>query len=270
MIITRRRPKTKRDYKIYLNDKRLRQEDAIKYLRIIIDRRFDFNAHIQYTTGKCIRFIYSLSKSAKVNWGLRHDVFRIIYSRAILAILTYGTPVWKESLHRKSNASKFKRIQRLINIKIAKAYRNTLHEALSVLTGIPPILTELGNLTQLYHITRRNESDGLYDAPQDYRKWPHPVKGIELKDKRDDANYTIEIYMDGRKNEKGVGSGIAIFIDGSLTFQMRDKLADKCSNNQAKQLAIAKALEKVRNLHQVQGNQRTLAIHSDSRITMRQ
>jgi hypothetical protein len=148
------------------------------------------------------RLIYSLSKSAKVNWGLRHDVLRIIYSGAILPILTYGTRVWKESLHRKSNASKFKRIQRLINIKIAKSYRNTSHEALSVLTGISPILTELENLTQLYHITRRNESDGLYDAPQDYRKRPHPAKGIELKDKRDDANYTIEIYTDGRKKTK--------------------------------------------------------------------
>jgi hypothetical protein len=34
---------------------------------------------------------------------------------------------------------------RLINIKIAKAYRTTSHEALCVLTGIPPILTELEN-----------------------------------------------------------------------------------------------------------------------------
>jgi ribonuclease HI len=45
-------------------------------------------------------------------------------------------------------------------------------------------------------------------------------------------------------------------------------LAEKCSNNQVEQLAIAKALGKVRNLHQLQNNQRTLAIHTDSRITL--
>jgi hypothetical protein len=98
-----------------------------------------------------------------------------------------------------------------------------------VLTGIPPILIELENLTQLYHITHRNELDGLYDAPKNYKEWPHPAEAIEPKNKRDDTNYVTEIYTDDSKNEKGVGSGIAIFIDGNLTFQLRYKLADKCS-----------------------------------------
>jgi hypothetical protein len=74
MIITRRRPKMKREYKIYLNNTAIRQEETIKYLGIIIDKRLNFNAHIDYTTGKCIKLIHALSKSAKVNWGLRHDV----------------------------------------------------------------------------------------------------------------------------------------------------------------------------------------------------
>ena len=62
----------------------------------------------------------------------------------------------------------------------------------------------------------------------------------------------IEIYMDGSKNEKGVGSGVAIFINGSLTLQLQYKLAEKCSNNQAEQLAIMKALIKLRDMHKVQ------------------
>jgi hypothetical protein len=93
MIITRRRHKIKRDYKIYLNNKQLRQENTLNYLGIIIDRRFNFNAHIEYTTGKRIKFTHALSKLAKVNWGLRHDVLRIIHSGTILRILSYGAPV---------------------------------------------------------------------------------------------------------------------------------------------------------------------------------
>jgi len=98
MILTRRKPKIKRDFKIYLNNKILQQEDTIKYLGIVTDRRFNFNEDIEYVTGKCIKLIHALSKSAKINWGLRHDILRIIYTGAILPILSYGAPVWIECL----------------------------------------------------------------------------------------------------------------------------------------------------------------------------
>jgi hypothetical protein len=83
MVITRRKPKNKRDFKIYLNNKKLQQEDTIKYLGTIIDRRFNFSEHIEYVTGKCIKLIHTLPKSDKINWGLRHEVLRIIYTGVI-------------------------------------------------------------------------------------------------------------------------------------------------------------------------------------------
>ena len=79
MILTRSRQKTKRDYKIHLKNTQLRQENTIKYLGIIIDRGFNFNEHIDYTMGKCIRLIHALSNSTKFNWALRSNVLRIIY-----------------------------------------------------------------------------------------------------------------------------------------------------------------------------------------------
>ena len=132
----------------------MRQEETIKYLGIIIDKRLNFNAHIDYTTGKCIKLIHALSKSAKVNWGIRHDVLRMIYFGAILPILSYGAQVWVDSLQRKGNALKLRRIEILTNIKIAKAYRTTSHEAPCVLTGIAVVIIELENTARLYHITR--------------------------------------------------------------------------------------------------------------------
>jgi len=268
MIITRRRLKIKREYKIYLNNTIMRQEETIKYLGIIIDKRLNFNAHIDYMTGKCIKLLHALSKSAKVNWGLRHDVLRMVYSGAILPILSYGVQVWVDSLQRTSNASKPMRIQRLTNIKIAKAYRTTSHEALCLLTGITPVVIELETTAKLHHITRGKNQDGLYDAPVNHRRWAHPAKAIELKNKRDDMHYKLEICTDCSEPEKAVGSGVAIFVDGSLTHQLRYKLAEKCSNNQAEQLAIVKALTKLSSMHTIQGNQRTTVIHTDSRITL--
>ena len=95
--------------------------------------------------------------SAKINWGLRHDVRRIIYNGAILPILSYEAPVWIECLNRKHNAIKLKRVQRLINIKIARAYCTTSQEALCVLTGMTPIFIELGSQVKIYHTTRGKE-----------------------------------------------------------------------------------------------------------------
>jgi ribonuclease HI len=45
------------------------------------------------------------------------------------------------------------------------------------------------------------------------------------------------------------------------------KLAEECSNNQAEQLEIVKALEKLQDFRHLQEGQRSAAIHTDSKIT---
>jgi hypothetical protein len=200
------------------------------------------------------KIIHALSKSAKINWGLRHDVLRIIYTGAILPILTYGAPIWIECLKRKHNVTKLKRVQRLINTKIARAYRTTSYEALCVLTGITPIHIELRSQAKCYYIARGKARDGLQDAPKYYRNWPRPAEEIEIKEKCESRGYAIEVYTNGSKSKSGVGSGIVIFVHKHLEFQLMYKLAERCSNNQAEQLGIAKALEKIQDLNHMQGN----------------
>jgi len=106
---------------------------------------------------------------------------------------------------------------RLDNIKIAKAFRTTSYETLSVLTRITPILIELGNRAKFYLIAREMNKKDSYDAPKDYRKWTHPAETIEMKEKCG----RIEVYMDGSKIKNGVGSEIAIFFDKHLNFQLK-------------------------------------------------
>jgi hypothetical protein len=154
MIITKKRPRNRREIKIFLNNKILQQTDMMNYLGITIDRRLNFNQHINKITGKSIKIVHALSRSAKINWVLWHDILRIIYTGAILPILSYGAPVWIECLKKKHNAIKLKRVQRLMNIKMAKAYRTTSYETLCVLTGMTPILIELENQAKIYHNNR--------------------------------------------------------------------------------------------------------------------
>ena len=52
-----------------------------------------------------------------------HYTHRTVHEGATVTILTYGVPIWVEALRKSKNLTKYKRIQRLMNIKIAKAYR---------------------------------------------------------------------------------------------------------------------------------------------------
>jgi hypothetical protein len=52
----------------------------------------------------------------------------------------YGAaPIWVEAIRKNKNLTKYKRIQRLINIKIAKAYRTISYDASCLIAGVRPI-----------------------------------------------------------------------------------------------------------------------------------
>ena len=80
MLITRRKRKERKDLEVYLNNKLLRQVKTMKYLGIIIDNKLTFREHIIQATEKCRKIIFALSKSAKLNWGLRHKALKTIYT----------------------------------------------------------------------------------------------------------------------------------------------------------------------------------------------
>ena len=130
MVISRRKRGKNKEISVYMNNKLLEQVKKIKYLGIIIDSKLNFREHVLYVSNKCTKLIHALSKSAKQQWGLRHAALYTIYKGAILPLLLLGAPVWIEALDKESNKTGYNRVQRLINIKIAKAFRTTCNEAL--------------------------------------------------------------------------------------------------------------------------------------------
>jgi ribonuclease HI len=97
------------------------------------------------------------------------------------------------------------------------------------------------------------------------KHWTHPANTVEIIDSPEDRKHNIHIYTDGSKNEQGVGSGIAIFIDNKVTDTKQYRLNERCSNNQAEQMAILKALE---NIEHLKTNDKTALISTDSRISL--
>ena len=75
--------------------------------------------------------------------------------------MLYGAPVWIGAMEKKYNKIIYTRVQRLMNIKKAKAYRTTSGEALCVLTGTTPIDIKAAETSKLYCITRDRQNRQL-------------------------------------------------------------------------------------------------------------
>jgi hypothetical protein len=138
LFISRKR-NDDREVNIYLNHKRLDKNEEMKYLGIYLDSKFNCNAHFYRTVAKLITLINMLGRTAKLQWGLGHKALKTIYKGAVVPILMYGAPVWVEATWKNRNHTKYKRIQRLINIKIAKAYQTVSYDASCVTAGVRPI-----------------------------------------------------------------------------------------------------------------------------------
>jgi hypothetical protein len=167
------------DNKEYLNNKHLLQVKNMKYLGIIIDNKITFREHITHATEKCRKIIFALSKSAKLNWGLSHKALKTLYTGGIQPLFLYGAPVWAEIIEKKSHKKKITRVQRLINIKVAKAYRTISNDTLCIITGLTPIHIKLKETAERYKIVSGNRrKNAVIDHDKPPKQWLHPAAWI--------------------------------------------------------------------------------------------
>ena len=109
------------------------------------------------------------------------------------------------------------------------------------------------------------------DSDVGIQHWQHPADVVTIKEVAAAGNEEkalVQAYTDGSKHVQGVGSGAAIFIGNEIVAQIKLKLDNRCSNNQAKQLAIVKALEATESLHNKVINPRTATIFTNSRVAL--
>jgi len=174
--------------------------------------------------------------------------------------------VWKKAIDKVSYKLKLIRLQRLINIRNAKAYRTVSNKALWILTGLIPITIKIEEAFQFYEFTRGcTKEDALVDHDMGVKYWHHPAETIIFLTENNEATSTFQIFTDGSKPEQGVGAGIVIFRSGKLVKSLKYRLNKRCTNNQGEQLAIWRALEYTEN---IQTEDKTAIIYTDSRMTL--
>ena len=203
VVFISRQRNVDRDVNSYFNYKRLDQSEEMKYLGIYLEGKPNFNAHIDHTVTKSITLISMVARTAKLHWGVGHKALKT----AVVPILTYGAPIWIEatSIRENKNLTKYKIIQRLINIKIAKAYRTVSYDASCVIAGIRPIQITIEQKVRTYMATKINNSE--YDAPAELAII-HEVDATE-------------VYTDGSKIGDSIGAAGIIFVNGKLVHQLK-------------------------------------------------
>jgi hypothetical protein len=82
-------------------------------MAIVLDSKLTFRDHIINMTDKCSKLIFTLSNSAKLNWGLKYSALKTIYTGGILPLLLYGPPVWINAINKASYKLKITRVQRM-------------------------------------------------------------------------------------------------------------------------------------------------------------
>jgi hypothetical protein len=68
--------------------------------------------------------------------------------------MLHGAPAWIDAMEKKCNKIIYSEVQRLMNIKTAKAYRTTSNEVLCILTGTTPIEIKVEETAKLNRIAR--------------------------------------------------------------------------------------------------------------------
>jgi len=143
-----------------------------------------------------------ISKSSKTNWGLKQEALNTIYKEAILPLLMYGTPVWVGAMERNCNRTLHSRVQRVMNIKIAKAYCITSNDALYILTGNAPVELKTEEDANLYRITKDRQNQ-ILDHETEHEDWTYPADTVRITEQSETMEHTIHISTDGSKTEQG-------------------------------------------------------------------
>jgi predicted ATP-grasp superfamily ATP-dependent carboligase len=108
-------------------------------------------------------------------------------------------------------------------------------------------------------------SDIVCDTLLPVHKRPHPARQVTINETNEATTHPIEIYTDGSKDASTVEEGFAIYHNKQLIMQCKHKLRSYCSNNQAEQTAILKALEQLQEMETPTGGR--AAIYIDSKVT---
>ena len=168
---------------------------------------------------------------------------KTLYERCIEPIMLYACRVWGHRVAATQvNARKVTAIQRLMLIRMTRAYRTVSHAALCAMTGIIPIAMKIDELLCRYDDMTKSNVE--HRVP--FTSFLHPAQPHRIAFKNLNAHTwpaDTSIFTDGSHSTTGVGCAFVVFVHGIEIAMQHFTLHKNCSIFQAEMLAILKALE---------------------------
>ena len=109
----------------------------VKYLGVVLDQGLTSAPQIQYALDKARKAVAGLSRIMPRTHGASEGKRRLLASVAS-SIALYGAPVWADALKRKTNVKKMASVQRLMAIRICRAYCTAETQAVLVIARQTP------------------------------------------------------------------------------------------------------------------------------------
>ena len=136
ILVTRR--KTIEHVSLQVGDAVVRTQRAMSYLGVTLDSRLSFREHFHHAAEKASRVQLDIARLMP-NVGAPRQSARALLTTVVSSVLLYGAPVWADALKVAAYRKVMVRPYRAAMLRVACAYRTVSTDALSVITGMPPI-----------------------------------------------------------------------------------------------------------------------------------
>ncbi|CAK9811752.1 Retrovirus-related Pol polyprotein from type-1 retrotransposable element R1 (Fragment) [Anthophora quadrimaculata] len=140
--------------KIEINSSKIKYQNSIKYLGIIVDKKMNFIEHSKYLRDKVIKFIMSIKRLANESWGLKTHILRTLYNAVAMPIIKYCSTTWYEKTHQTFVLRNLSALQRTLLLPLTRACRTTSTAAMQVIAGKKPLDLEVTEQALINYVKR--------------------------------------------------------------------------------------------------------------------
>jgi hypothetical protein len=137
----------------------------IKYLGLILDRKWDFGEHFRQLAPRLVGTASALGRLLP-NVGGPKAPCRRLFANVVRSMALYGAPIWADKLKDKTKAL-LRRPQRVIAQRMARCYRTVAFAAACALAGSLPWELDARLLAERHRDRVADRTSGEFAAPQE-------------------------------------------------------------------------------------------------------
>lgn len=140
---------------------RIQVKGDMKYLGVRLDSRLSFIPHIRSVVSRAESMLNSLRVLMSNTRGPTEQR-RMLYTNVLNSIVLYAAPVWAQKItRRRGSRDLFRKLQRLIALRVIRAYRTVSYDAATLLARTPPLDIVAVKYSDAYHKKRVLKRQGV-------------------------------------------------------------------------------------------------------------